>query len=88
LPQAQQERIEALFKAAEEFGRLARVEQSRGRSGEGRRGSPQEQLESLARENVSKGLATTYEDGMALAIRAYPDLYQAHGRSVQKGERD
>lgn len=89
LPAPVQERLDTLFKAAEELGRQAGLTRTFGRDGVPTGGdSPLAQLEALGRSYVAKGLVKTEQEGMARAIQERPDLYRAHGHSVQKEERD
>ena len=88
LPEPVQTRLDTLFKAAEELGRQAGLTRTWGRDGGMTGGdTPLAQLEALGRAHVAKGVAKTEAEGLAMAIRERPELYQAHGRSVQKEER-
>lgn len=89
LPASVQERLDTLFKAAEELGRQAGLTTTWGRDGVPTGGdTPFAQLEALGRSYVAKGLVQTEGDGLARAISERPDLYRAHGRAVQREERD
>ena len=85
LPAPVQTRLDTLFKAAEEFGRLAGLTRTFGRDGVPTGGdAPLDQLTTLARSYVAKGLEQSESDGMTRAIRERPDLYEAHRQGVQR----
>lgn len=89
LPPPVQERLDTLFKAADELGRQAGLTRTWGRDGVPSGGAaPLAQLEALGRSYVAKGVVKTEAEGLERAIAERPDLYQAHGRSVQREERD
>lgn len=89
LPQPVQDRLDTLFKAAEELGRQAGLTRPWGRDGVPADGdAPLDQLTTLARSYVAKGMVQTEAEGLERAIAERPDLYQAYGRGVQKKERD
>lgn len=89
LPAPVQERVDALLKAGEEFGRLAGLDKARGRSNlPAGDGSPLAELESIARSHVVKGLAKDEHEGMQRAIRDNPELYRRYSRSVQQEEKE
>lgn len=88
LPATVQERLDTLFKAAEELGRQAGLTKVWGRDGVPTGGdAPLDQLTTLARSYVAKGLDTSESDGMTRAIRERPDLYEAHRQGVQSERR-
>lgn len=88
LPAPVHERLDTLFKAAEELGRQAGLTRTWGRDGVPAGGdSPLAQLETLGRSYVAKGLEKSELDGMERAIRERPDLYDAYRRGVQREER-
>lgn len=85
LPAPVQERLDTLFKAAEENGRQAKLTIPWGRDGVPTGSdAPLAQLEALGRSYVTKGLAKSESEGMERAIRDRQDLYNAHVKAVRQ----
>jgi uncharacterized small protein (DUF1192 family) len=85
LPEEPRARLEQLLKSAGAVARSSGLFRQLGTPHAGNAGDPAQQIETLAKEKVASGAATTYEIGYTTVLKEHPELYKALRDAEREG---